>query len=746
MDLFTEIKIYGRKYLQPLLLTAIVFIILLAISFSSSAQQKIKAVNYAEKVNTMIGTKGKGKSAQEMYLEAGFTFPGATYPFGMVQFTTTFFDENKGFVVNQLSGAGCPHMGNFPTLPLNGDLTVSPNDMKGYTPGFHMEKAMAGYYKVKLENSNIDCELSDTKRTGMAQYRFSDTAKRVTILIGSGINATKISAADIKITGPGKCEGYANGGSFCGIKTDYKVYFVAEFDVPPVASGTWKDNKINASSTSESGENSGAYFTFNVPANKFIRYKFALSYVSIANARENLKAESPDWNFAAIKNNAIAAWNHYLGKVEASGSDNDLTTQFYTHLYHAFIHPSVSSDVNGEYMGADHKVKKAVGFKDYTEFSNWDTYRTTIPLLAMLAPQETSDMMQSLVKFAQQSGGGFPRWVMADIETGIMQGDPTSIVVANGYAFGAKNFDTKAALEVMRRGAEVVGTKSQNELTRPQLDQYLSKGYAQASMSLEYNSADFAIGQFALQTSGDKDLYHKYVQSAQKWKNIYNPDSKWLNSRNADGSWRYYTYDMRESSYKNYFWLVPFNLKTLIDTIGGKQFAEKRLDEDFVRLDADYNQDWFAAGNEPDFQMPWTYNWVGAPYKTQALIRRIFKSSYANKDNGLPGNDDLGAMGAWYVFAGIGMYPMIPGYAGFSLNSPSFPLIKLHLGTGKTVVITGGSQTKPYVEALKVNGKTYNSTWIPYSLIKNGGTISYSLSADPDKTWGTTVAPPSFDK
>jgi len=745
MKLFTGIKVCAARR-SRWFFGGVAFAALLAASTVTSAQQKMHAaVNYAAKVNTMIGTQGKGAGPQERYLEAGFTFPGATYPFGMVQFTTTFFDEDKGFVVNQLSGAGCPHMGNFPTLPMNGGLTVSPNDMKGYKPLYHMQKAMAGYYKVNLGSSNISCELSVTKRTGMAQYRFADTAKQATIVIGSGINATKILDAHIKITGPGKCEGYADGGSFCGINTDYKVYFVAEFDVAPIASGTWKGDRLNAGSSAESGENSGAYFTFNVPADKFIHYKFALSYVSLKNAKENLAAENPDWNFAAVKNNAISAWNHQLGKIEAIGGSNDLTSQFYTHLYHAMIHPSVANDVKGEYMGADNKIKKAVGFKDYTEFSNWDTYRTTIPLLALLSPKETGDMMQSTVKFAEQSGGGFPRWVMANIETGIMQGDPTSIVLANAYAYGATNFDTKAALQIMRKGAEVPGTKSQAELTRPQLDQYLTKGYAQASMSLEYNSADFAIGEFALQTTGDKGLYHQYVQSAQKWKNIYNPDRKWLQSRNADGSWRGENDDMREASFKTYFWLVPFNLKGLIDTIGGKSFAEQRLDDYFVKLNADYSQQWFAAGNEPDFQAPWSYNWAGAPYKTQALIRRIMKESYTNRDNGLPGNDDLGAMGAWYVFAGIGMYPMIPGYAGFSLNSPSFPLVKVHLGNGKTLTITGGSETKPYVTTLKVNGKTWNSTWIPYSVLKNGGKMTYTLSAEPDKTWGTTVEPPSFN-
>ncbi len=712
---------------------------------SASAQQKIKPVNYAEKVNTLIGTAGKGKSPQEMYLEAGFTFPGATYPFGMVQFTTTFFDENKGFVVNQLSGAGCPHMGNFPTLPLNGDLQASPNDMKGYKPQYHMQKAMAGYYKVNLASSNISAELTVTKRTGMAQYKFADTAKHATIIIGSGINATKINEASVKITGPGKCEGYADGGSFCGINTHFKVYFVAEFDATPIVSGTWKDNLINVSSKADTGKNSGAYFTFDVSVNKIIHYKFALSYVSLANAKENLAAENAGWDFAAVKDNAINAWNHQLGKIEAIGGSNDLTTQFYTHLYHALIHPSISNDISGEYIGADNKVTKAVGFNDYTEFSNWDTYRTTIPLLAMLAPKETSDMMQSTVKFAQQSGGGFPRWVMVNVETGIMQGDPTSIVVANAYAFGATNFDTKAALAIMRKGAEVPGTKSQQELTRPQLDQYLTKGYAQASMSLEYNSADFAIGEFARQTINNKTLYNKYLQSAQKWKNIYNPETTWLQSRNADGSWRQKTDDMREASYKSYFWMVPFNLKGLIDTIGGKEIAEKRLDEFFIKLNADYSQEWFAAGNEPDFQVPWAYNWAGAPCKTQALIRRIMKESYSNRNNGLPGNDDLGAMGAWYVFAGIGMYPMVPGLGGFTVNSPSFPIIRIHMGTGKTLTITGGSETKPYVTTLKVNGKPWNSTWIPYSAVKNGGTINYSLSAEPNKTWGTSISPPSFN-
>jgi predicted alpha-1,2-mannosidase len=265
-----------------------------------------------------------------------------------------------------------------------------------------------------------------------------------------------------------------------------------------------------------------------------------------------------------------------------------------------------------------------------------------------------------------------------------------------------------------------------------------------ASMQLEYTSADFAIGRFAWQAFKDSSLYATYLKRAQSWKNLYNPATAWMQSRNEDGSWKDQRDDWREASYKNYFWMIPYNLKGLIDTIGGKQVAEKRLDDFFIKLNADYSQEWYAAGNEPDFEVPWVYNWVGAPYKTQLLLRRIIKEQYKNKDNGLPGNDDLGAMGAWYVFATIGLYPMIPGDAGFTINSPSFESVKIHLPSGKVIAISGGSETKPYINSLKINGRIWNSTWIPLEKLKKGGSLQFSLSDTPAKEWGTREEPPSF--
>lgn len=393
-------------------------------------------------------------------------------------------------------------------------------------------------------------------------------------------------------------------------------------------------------------------------------------------------------------------------------------------------------------MGADFRVHKSRS-KHYTSFSNWDTYRTQIQLLSMLDPEVASDIVISHQLFAEQSGGSFPRWVMANIETGVMQGDPTPILIANAYAFGARNYDPKPIFKIMRKGAEEPGSKSQDVETRPGLKQYLDKGYYNASIQLEYTSADFAIGQFALHAVGDEFASWRYFHFARSWKNLYNPDTGWLQSRNPDGSWKSLGEDFRESTYKNYFWMVPYDIVGLVEIIGGKEKAEKRLDEFFTRLDAGYNDAWFASGNEPSFHIPWIYNWIGRPYKTQEIINRVLNEQYSSKIDGLPGNDDLGTMGAWYVFACIGLYPEIPGVGGFTINTPIFSSVKVHLKKGD-IVIKGGSEKDIYIKSMKLNGKSHESTWIDWDQLNSGATIEYSTSGKPDMKWGAKVVPPSF--
>lgn len=691
-------------------------------------------IDYSKRVNTLIGTKGLGWTS-------GYCYPGATYPFGMVQFTPSYFSKRSGFVINQMSGGGCEHMGNFPTFPLKGKLSISPDNFVKHRVEISQEKGYAGYYEAIVQD-DIQAKLTVTERTGMAQYNYSENEEFGTVIIGGGVAATKIQQAAIAITGKNSCEGYAEGGQFCGIPTPYKVYFVAEFDGDVFESGIWKNDRLYTNATFAEGENSGVYFTFDLKKKKQIQYKIGVSYVSVENARENLKQENALWDFEKTKQEAEDKWNYYLGKIDVVGTNQDRLTQFYTHLYRSLVHPNVSSDVNGEYMGADFKVHKS-RTKHYTSFSNWDTYRTQIQLLSMLDPDVASDIVISHQLFAEESGGAYPRWVLANIETGVMQGDPTPILISNAYAFGARNYDPKPIFAIMKNNAEIPGLKSQNVEVRPGLKQYLEKGYYNASIQLEYTSSDFAIAQFSLRAVGDEFSSWRYFHFARSWKNLYNPETGWLQSRNSDGSWKPLSEDFRESTYKNYFWMVPYDLNGLIEIIGGKSFAEKRLDEFFVRLDAGYNDPWFASGNEPSFHIPWVYNWVGRPDKTQKVINRIINEQYSSALNGLPGNDDLGTMGAWYVFACIGLYPEIPGIGGFSINTPIFESVKIALKNG-TILIKGGSEKNIYIQSLKLDGKPYESTWIDWDKLSNGATLNFQTSSKPNLKWGTSISPPSF--
>lgn len=640
-----------------------------------------------------------------------------------------------------MSGAGCDHMGNFPTFPVKGKLQASPENILNYRINISKEQGHAGYYEATVQE-DIRAHLTVTERTGMAKYEFPANQTMGTVIIGGGISATPINQAAIVITAPNRCEGYAVGGNFCGLPTPYKVYFVAEFDKGAVEFGTWKQKELKPNTTFAEGECSGVYFTFDLDKKKDIQYKIGVSYVSVDNARKNLRMENAGWNFDEIRGEAEKSWNHYLSKIEVEGDNADRITQFYTHLYRTMIHPNVCSDVNGEYMGADNRVYKSRS-KQYTSFSNWDTYRTQIQLLAMLEPDVTSDIVISHQDFAEQSGGAFPRWVLANVETGVMQGDPTPILISNAYAFGARNYDPRPIFKTMRTNAEIPGAKSQNIEERPGLKQYLEKGYYNASEQLEYTSSDFAIGQFALRAIGDEFSAWRYFHFARSWKNLFNPETGWLQSRNSDGSWKPLSEDFRESTYKNYFWMVPYDIAGLVEMIGGKKNAEQRLDEFFQRLDANYNDAWFASGNEPSFHIPWIYNWVGCPYKTQAVVNRILNEQYSGKIDGLPGNDDLGTMGAWYIFACIGLYPEIPGIGGFTINTPIFSSVKIHLKNG-SIFIKGGSEKNIYIKSLKVNGVLYNSTWINWDELSNGATLEYQTSGKADLKWGTKVLPPSF--
>ena len=691
---------------------------------------------YYNYVDTKIGSKGTG-------LACGYNFVGPTYPFGMVQFTPSFFSPNRGFVITQLNGAGCSNMGNFPILPISGKLNVSPNDMNGYEKYEKIRNSTAGHLSLSMKD-NIDVDLTVSKRSGVAKFDFSESALG-TLVVGSGINSsesTKIKDAYIKITSPNSVEGYTQGGDFCGTEINYKIFFAAEFSHDAIECGTWKDKKIFQKKLMK-GKNSGAYFTFNTSIDKDIVYQIAISFVSIENAKENLRSEKQFADFDFCKKETQKIWDKNLSKIIIKSNSKDKLTQFYTHLYHSMIHPNIVSDINGEYMGADYNIKRVEKGRDhYSSFSVWDTYRTQGQLVAILFPKESSDMMESLVNFAKEAGG-YGRWILANIETGIMQGDPTPILISNSYAFGGDDFDVESAYKYMKKGALQLRLKSQKQEIRPYLNEYINYGHTFASMSLEYCSSDFAIAQFAKNAMSNNVDYLFFKKRSQNWKNLYNPKTKWLNSRYPNGVWKDKTHDWREGTFKNYFWMVPHNLSTLIDTIGGNDFAEKRLDSLFTRLDADYHQDWFAAGNEPDFQVPWIYNWIKKGQKTNDVINRIIDEMYSSEEDGLPGNDDLGTMGAWYVFASLGLYPLIPGVGGFSTNIPQFVESKITLGNGNILNISKDDANGKFLNKMELNKVPLESSWVSWSKIKLGGEMKFFTSNSISKN-SFTKEPPSF--
>jgi len=684
--------------------------------FILSLACNVKGQDLTRYVDTRIGTKDNG-------LESGYTFLGATYPFGMIQFTPSFFSPHKGFVVTQLSGAGCPNMGNFPVVPFSGEVNESPSNMNGINNIDSILVAKAGVFQA-IVNNNIKVSLTASERVGFARFLFDDSTHKGSIVIGSGVNSTSVTEAHVQITSDRTCEGYAKGGDFCGTETDYKIYFAIEFDRPSLRQNLWRGSDI-IDAKEVTGKDSGVLFSFDTYEDKEVNYKISISYVSTENAKQNLNYEKLDFSFDSFSDFNINSWNKHLNKIKVESNDNDRLIQFYTSFYRSLIHPNLVSDASGEYMGADFKVHTVENQrKKYSSFSAWDTYRTQAQLLAFLFPKQSSDMMQSLIDFADQSGG-YGRWILANIETGIMQGDPTPILISNSYAFGAKDFDLKRAYFHMKRGATIPRLYSQKQEIRPYLTEVIRDGHTFASMLLEYISSDYAIGQFAKNALQiDKD-YSFFIDRSKSWENIYNPKIKWLNSRYPNGKWKDIKSDWREGTYKNYFWMVPHDLESLIDTIGGKDFAEKRLDQLFERLDARYEDDWFASGNEPDFHVPWIYNWTNSPEKTSLTIDRIHREMYNTTSSGLPGNDDLGTMGAWYVLSSIGLYPLIPGTAGFSLNLPQFKNIKIVLPTN-TLTIKNENEELKTIKSVRLNGEKINSLWLELNKIDSGGIIQFN--------------------
>lgn len=718
----------------------------------------------------------------------GDEFPGAVVPLGMVQWSPdtsslgtpgayTYSDtEILGFSLDHLSGAGCTYGGDFAFTPLLINVTISPctngsNGKATFPSAFsHTNEAtVPGYYSVRFSNG-ILTELTTTTRTGFGRFTYpAGTAATMVINAGSAADGTADASIEIN-TNTEEITGWATQNGFCGSSEHPTVYFDAVFDHPFAAYGVWNGSTLTPGRTNATGAQTGVYLNFNLPGGGVVLARTAISYVSVANAQSNLLVESPpsmftSAGFDAAVNSASNQWNNYLNKIQVSGGTAADTATFYTMMYHALQAPSVVSDVNNQYIGFDGRVHTTSGFTKYEFFSGWDIYRNECQFLAMMDPARASDMAQSLVQDAEDCGA-MPRWSVASGDTGVMMGDPATPIIAGIYAFGGTNFDMASALAAMVKAAVNPDTIAKNGIyerdsERDYLNlgfvpEYKNGGYGPVSMTLEYDSADCALARFA-QALGDTTNYILAMNRAQNWRNLFNANSKCMQMRRSDGSWspgfvnNNDTYDNYqayvEGTAAQYSWMVPFNVASLTDMMGGPAVVSARLDTFFNLLNDGTQSGYAYMGNEPCSEVPWVYSYLGQPYKACSVVRRILTQLFSTAPGGLPGNDDLGQMASWYVLAALGMHPEIPGDDSLVLVGPLFPEAVIHLANGD-VTITGSraGDNAPYVQSLIVNGQASNSPWIRYADIANGATLAFTMGSSANTNWGAdpALAPPSY--
>ncbi len=714
-------------------------------------------LNLTQYVNPFIGTDDSNSPNPVGGGAGGSTYPGAVVPFGMVQFSPDtptaspsgyrYSDTSvEDFSLTHFDGAGCPNNEDLNLLPVTGALGTSPGSgWTSYASGYTKanESAAAGYYETRLDKYSTTVELTATKRTGVVRLTYPGTTS-AQFLVNVSRSATGSRSGSVSVNGA-TVTGNVTAGGFCGSSKTYPIYFAIQFDRTPTGHGTWSGGTVSAGSGSVSGTDTGAYVTFDTTGNGTVQATVALSYVSVANAQANLAAESVPFDTA--RSNADSAWNAMLNRVQVSGGATADLQKFYTALYHVFTSPNIASDVNGQYAGFDHATHAASGMTVYQNYSGWDIYRSWAALVAFVAPDVMTDVVKSMVLDGQQ-GGLLPKWSQENAEDFVMTGDPGPIIVASAYAFGVRNFDTATALSLMDKSS--TGGTTQGSPIRGRESGYLSRHYVieDPSDSLEYSASDFAVAQFA-RALGDTTKYTTYITRAQWWINTFNTDSSYVTRHNSDGTWTWPVDPASPTGYTEgnaaqYTWMVTYNQAGIINLMGGAPTAIQRLDHHFTQVNGGLTTPYFYIGNEPEHAVPWAYNFAAHPSGTADAVHKVMSDGFNTAPGGLPGNDDLGATSAWYVWAAMGMYPATPGADTLALHGASFPSILIQRSAGNVTINASGSG--PYVQSLSVNGSGTTHNYVRYPDLAAGGTLSYTMAGSPS-AWGTGAAdvPPSFN-
>lgn len=705
-------------------------------------------------VNPMIGTNGMGH-----------TFPGACYPFGIVQLSpdTDTVPHNidgryqpeayrycagyqygdstiVGFSHTHFSGTGHSDLGDVLLMPTTGELKLRPGTAAdpdaGYRSRYSHEREVArpGYYEAFLEDYGIRAQLTATPRTGVHRYTYPEGAseQRVILDLIHGIYNYdgKVLWAQIRVENDTLLTGYriTNGWA----RTNY-TYFAISFSRPireygykefgkVLYNGFYRKFDLEHNFPEIGGRKIAAWFEFDPSEGRELEVKVALSGVSTAGAVRNLEAEAAGKDFETVAAEAGAAWDNALSVIEAEGNEDQLS-MLYTSLYHTMINPSVYCDVDGLYRGVDGNIHRAEGFTNYTIFSTWDTFRALHPLYNIIQRERSHDIIESMIAHSEQSvHGALPVWSHNANENWCMIGYHSVSVLADAIAAGIP-VDTARALKAMVRSSSIPYYEGTGEMMRLGYVPMEASG-SSASVTLEYAYDDWTVYKTAAD-AGQSDIAEQYLKRSGNWRNVFDPETRHARPRHEDGTFKA-DFDLLsthgqgfiEGNSLNYSFYVPHDVPGLIEAMGGAEQFEANLDtlfnmhlpDEFFAGTEDVTREGilggYVHGNEPSHHIPFLYAWTSSPWKTQYWQREIMNRMYRNNIDGLCGNDDCGQMSAWYIFSAMGFYPVCPGSGEYILGAPYLPYMKINLENGRTLEIKAPkvSDRNRYVRSVSLNG------------------------------------------
>lgn len=722
----------------------------------------------------------------------GHCFPGAAVPFGAVQLSPDTYNVGwdwcsgyhisdrsiMGFSHTHLSGTGDGDLLDFLVMPGTGTANLNPGTREhpesGYRSRFDHtdEVATPGYYSVHLKDYAIRAELTATERTGFHRYTFPAARQAYLILdLHHGFwtdGRPRVRTAQLSKTGP---DAIAGGHMTDAWGSGRQLYFALQVSKAPARVVFYKDDREVEARGPITGTNLKCVLYFDTRAGEVIYVKTGISGVSPEGAAQNLAAEVPGWNFDEIALAARGKWARQLEKIRIATHDERHKRIFYTSLYHLSLGPTLFDDVDSQYRGMDAGIHRLpAGQRNYTTFSLWDTYRAAHPAYTLIEPQRVPDLVNSLIRMAEQSPAGMPVWPLQGTETGTMTGYHSAAVIAEAINKGFVGIDTSSAYRAMMKRATIDDYRG--------LGLYRKLHYIPAdlepesvSKTFEYCYDDWAIAHVA-KHRGEAETAAMLVKRSTCYRNYFDSSTGFMRPRFSNGQWAgssegkgptpYNPIDIGHfDKWRDYTesngWQTTFAVQHdpagLIALFGGRERFLAKLDELFTTdstLPADAPIDiagmvgQYAHGNEPSHHIAYLYVYAGAPQSTQARVRSLLETMYSETPGGIAGNEDVGQMSAWYVLSALGFYPVDPVSGNYILGSPLFDHAEVDLGNTRRLVIDVEREQPddPYVHSFELNGRPQERAWFHHSEIAEGGRIRLKMGPAPNPDFAT--APKSF--